>query len=345
MTVALRARPASDFDPLTLLDIVREVAELADVEEPACISTRAWDTARPLSDRYADAPAARRICEHLDLPWPKVRELAFTAGRGRSIALGHALNERQGNWLTPEYSDFALRLVARRLSASTLTPGQYRAERAVMLSRDRNGQLRLPTEDQIAALAGSWDRALAHAGLRARQGRGGHRARVGPASIVDVLDRCFEHHRAEPTSGELATFARANGIPFPRRERGRPWSDYVREWKDGRREQGLPVPDGPPPKRQRPDYTQDVGAARPGERRGRKQWDDIDELAEWVARYLRELPRGGRVSKRRYDEWAAGVDGAPWSSNFDAHGGWAAVLGVARRRCSSARRRATNASG
>ena len=60
-----------------------------------------------LEDRYADAPAARRIREHLGLPWPEVRELAPIAGRGRSSALGHALDERQGDWLTPEYSDGA----------------------------------------------------------------------------------------------------------------------------------------------------------------------------------------------------------------------------------------------
>src|SRR4051794_25350241 len=117
------------------------------------------------------------------------------AQRGRSIALGHALNEHEGGWLTPEYSDVMLALVARRLRVSTLTPGQYRGEGAAMLAADRRrrahgGQLRLPTEDQIAALAGSWDRALAQAGLSARQGRGGHSARSGPASIVDVLDRC-----------------------------------------------------------------------------------------------------------------------------------------------------------
>jgi hypothetical protein len=199
-----------------------------------------------------------------------------------------------------------------------------------MLADDRTGQLRLPAEDQIAALAGSWDRALAHAGLRARQGLGGHRARVGPASIVDVLDRCFEHHQTEPTAGELETFARANGIPFPRRQRGRPWSDYVREWKDGRREQGLAVPEGPPPKRQRPNYGQDLGAARPGERRGRKKWDDLDEVAGWVARYVDELPRGQGPGQRNYDAWARRTEGAPWSSNFNQHGGWEAVLARAR---------------
>jgi len=90
----------------------------------------------------------------------------------------------------------------------------------------------------------------------------------------------------EPTLNELAAFAKANGIPFPRKERGRPWSDYLRGWKDGRQARGLPVPQGPPPKRQRPDYTQDVGAALPGERRAKKSWEDIDECVDWVVRYL-----------------------------------------------------------
>jgi hypothetical protein len=341
VTAPVRARPASDFDPLALLQVVREVAEQADADEPENVSTRAWDDARARTNDHADAPAARRICEFVGLPWPKVRELAFMPPRGRRIGLGHALNEKEGGWLTPEYSDFVLRLIARRLRRDTLTPGQYRRERTAMLrahgSRTTHGgQLRLPTEEQVSAVAGSWDQALTHAGLRGRQGLGGQRAAVGPAAIVDVLDRCFEHHRAEPTARELETFARANGIPFPRRERGRPWSDYVREWKDRRRAAGLPVPDGPPPTRTRPDYSQDVGAARPGERRGRKAWDDPDEVVDWVVRYLQERPPRENPTQRRYDEWAAQTEGAPWSSNIDRHGGWEAVLRAAQRRLRAA---------
>jgi hypothetical protein len=52
------------------------------------------------------------------------------------------------------------------------------------------------------------------------RGLGGHHARVGPVPIVEVLDRCYEHHGTEPTLGELVQFARANGIPFPRKEHG-----------------------------------------------------------------------------------------------------------------------------
>jgi len=334
-------RPASAFDPPELLDVVRAVCEAADGEDPAAISTRGWDAARALSDRYADAPPARRICEHLGLPWAKVRELAFMEPTRRAIALGHALNEQQGNWLTPAYSDFVLQLVARRLGVEMLTPGQYRAERAAMLAADRGrahrGQLRMPTEHQVAALAGSWDRALADAGLRARQGRGGQRARSAPADVIDILDRCFEHYRIEPTSSEVELFAKANGIPFPRRQRGQTWSDDVREWKDRRRQQGLPVPDGPPPTRERPDYSQDVGAARPGERRGKKRWDDLDEVAEWVARYLADLAPGDRPRQRSYSDWARTQPGAPWASVLQRHGGWRAVLGRARSLASSAR--------
>jgi hypothetical protein len=119
------ARPASDFEALALLELVRHVAELSATVGAECISTRRWDAGRALSGRFADAPPARRICEHLGLRWPQVRELAFMSGPGQRIALGHALNERQGNWLTGEYSDFSLKLVAKRLGSQALTPGQY----------------------------------------------------------------------------------------------------------------------------------------------------------------------------------------------------------------------------
>lgn len=78
-------RPASDFEPLALLQIVRQVAESSTVDSPGQISTRLWDTARNLTDRFADAPAARRICEYLRLSWKKVRELSFMHGHAQRI--------------------------------------------------------------------------------------------------------------------------------------------------------------------------------------------------------------------------------------------------------------------
>lgn len=102
------------------------------------------------------------------------------------------------------------------------------------------------------------------------------------------------------------------------------------EWKAARRAKGLKVPKGPPPRGKHPDYTQDVGAALPGERRGRKRWDDFEECVEWVTRYLHQLRPGERASQRGYDAWAGQQEGAPWSSTLgESHGGWAAVRDAA----------------
>jgi hypothetical protein len=253
------------------------------------------------------------------------------SGHSQRVALGQALRNEEVDWLTEEYSNFALQLIARRLGTRTLPPCQYRAERQLMV-RSRPRQLLLPTAEQIEIITGSWDDAVARAGLAPRHGLGGQRARVGPVPIVEVLNRCYEHHRTEPTLGELVLFARANGIPFPRKGRRRPYSAYVKEWKDARSAGGLPVPDGPPPKFERPDYSRDVGAAVSGERRATTSWSDHDEVVEWVTRYLRELKPGERSSQRAYDTWAPGEDGAPWASVLQRHGGWVAVRNEAWKR-------------
>lgn len=341
-TAPPQSQPASAFEPLVLLHMVRDVAEAAGGEHAERISTRAWDRARPLSETFSDAPPARRICEHLDLQWEKLRELAFLPSGRQPIALGKALNERQGNWLTPEYSDYVLALVARRLGARTLTPSEYRVERTRMLAADRRsthgGQLRLPTEDQIAAVAGSWDRALGHAGLGARPAMGQQPPRQRPLTIVEALERCYEHYETEPTSVELHAFAKANDIPLAR-DRARTWASYITEWKDGRRAAGLPVPDGPPPRHRRWDYTQNIGAAQPGERRRVPR--TREELVEWLVRYLDQLPPRQRSTERGYNDWAATQTGAPSSSAFDAHGGWT----VLRAEAHSVRRRPQPAPG
>jgi len=335
MTTTAAPRPASDFDPLMLLEAVEEVARTARPVDPDRVAQRPWDRARALSARYASAPPARRIAEYLGLSWSEVLRIALVPPGRRERALGTQLGEDIQKWLTLDYIAFALRLVGGRLGLTTLSPAQYRGERTRMLKQDagrwrHGGHFRLPNDDQIRTVAGSWDRALRLATLGGLQGRGGNRARIQPGSIVEIIERCYEHHGTEPTTGDAELFAKANGIPFPRRERGRPWTDVLREWKDGRCAAGLPVPAGPPPKALRPDYSLDVGAAREGERRRHKTWDDPAELAQWVAQYLADLSRGARASKRGYDAWARAVVGAPWSSKFDKYGGWSAVLAAAR---------------
>jgi hypothetical protein len=351
-TTATTHRRAPEFEPLALLHIVRQVAESSPSDDPLRPSTRSWDIARELNEHFAAAPAARRICEHLGLSWQKVCELAFMVGHAQRVALGHALGDAEPDWLTDEYCNYALKLIAHRQGVATLTPGEYRTARAkVVAGRSRRNvarQVPIPTAEQITINAGSWDEALARAGLAPRRGLGGQPARGGPVPIVQVVDRCYDHFRTEPTLGELVQFARANRIPFPRKERGRSYSSYVKEWKDWRATRGLDVPDGPPPKSERPDYSCDVGAALPGERRAKSAWGDRDEVVVWVTRYLAELKRRELASQRAYDAWARQQDGAPWASVFERHGGWVAVP---RRSLAAARaaggpyRTSTNAEG
>jgi hypothetical protein len=101
-----------------------------------------------------------------------------------------------------------------------------------MLDEDRGrwrhgGQLRLPSEHQVIAVAGSWDRALADAGLASRP-KVGHKRRTAVPTITEILNRCYEAHGAQPTQRESELFARANGIPY----RSRPVA-WCRSASDG----------------------------------------------------------------------------------------------------------------
>lgn len=201
-----------------------------------------------------------------------------------------------------------------------------------MLAIDRtrwlHGQrLRLPTDEQIKIAAGDWDRALALARLDRRPGRGdqGHGKRA--LGTVELLDRCYQAHGTEPSALELRRFARANGIPWTP-DRDRTWLESLAAWKDQRRAQGQAVPDGPPPRHARPDYTRPVGAARPDEQR-RRDWSDINDCLPFVIAYLEQLRSGERSSKLGYADWARSQPEAPAYSCFDQHGGWGRLRALA----------------
>ena len=49
-------RPASEFEPLALLRIVRQVTESSPADDARRINTRSWDTVRERTERFADAP-------------------------------------------------------------------------------------------------------------------------------------------------------------------------------------------------------------------------------------------------------------------------------------------------
>lgn len=335
------------LDQYAMLDLIAEGARIARPDGPEHVSTREFDRVTGQSERFADLPRARSLSRIFLQGWPDLVELSLQDEQSRARTLAIRTSVQEAGWFSHEQAEFALKLVCRRLGGlAAFSPGDYRRERAAITTeagrRSQIVEMVLPNENQIEALFGGWDDALVAVGLQARseadsenravesvEGEAAEPNRTAP-SIIDVLDRCYVAHGTQPTIGELVVFARANGIPFPRKERGKPWSEYVAEWKEARRAEGLGVPEGPPAKRDRPDYAQDVGAARAGERRIR-EWDE-DGLVEWAVRFLSELHREQRPTLRTYDDWVARTDGAPGHSVMERHGGFAHIMSLARQR-------------
>lgn len=311
---------------MLLLRVVREVAESAGLEEPASISQRRWETARDAHHRWSDAPPARRITERIGLPWSKALEAAFSTIRGQEVVLSQMTRVRdEDNSMTSDYCVYALRLIAQRLGSDTIYIHEYKAERDRLMANDarrwlHGRQLRLPTDAQVVVVFHSWSAALAAAGLSPLPRVGWvHRA----PTIIDLLDRCYAIYGTQPSARELKAFARGNGIAFPFIQT-RKWSEEVADWKQTLSERGLPVPDGLPPRDQRPSYGDDVGAKQAGER-GRENWTERAVCVEWVARYLRELEAGRRASVRDYRAWRRANPGAPTFDTIYRHGGWGVV--------------------
>jgi len=330
------------WDSLHLLEGVREVALLVDPVDLTAVTQRTFDEARSRCPGFERLPAARNVCRRLDLPWATVLELAALRPAKRPRVLGRLQGERENAELTPEVLTYALRLVAQRVQKSTITPGEYDAERDELMAADRRhyrneSLLWLPTANQVRVFAGSWIHALAHAELSRGQARGGQLPNQGRTpTVIDVLDRCYEHHGVEATYTQLLAFARANKVPMKAREKGKPWAEYVQEWRAERQRHGLSEPAGPAPRGAAPDFNQDVGAALPGERRRRYE-PDYDNAVDWVVRYLQGLQLGQRPGSRRYDQWARRHNGAPWTSEFRRHhGGWLNVLRAAQARLRAA---------
>jgi hypothetical protein len=321
------------MEPLALLRGVREVAALASPAKPVAATQRAFDAARERVPCYASLPAARQIAEELDLSWPEVLAVAHEPEARQNQLLAVKSRERAQDWLSAEHVAAVLQLVARRLGADSLTTGRYRVERAALLAADRarwmHGRwLLIPDDEQIIASAASWDAALRLAGLKASDRRGVTVGRPGAPTLVDLLERFHDEHGFQPSARELRSFARGNEVPYPS-ERAQRFGAAVADWRSSRRTRGLSEPRvvkrvGGRGKRG-PDYSLDLGAARPGEQR-REKWTRAS-CAAAVARYLAQLRRGERSTERGYADWAAVQPrgGAPAVATIQSFGGWEAV--------------------
>jgi hypothetical protein len=335
------------WEPLMLLRAVREVAALASPGRPEAVTQRAFDAAKAGSAAHSGLPAARQIAEQLKLSWAETLAAAHQPEDKQAHTLGaKARGPRSVDWLTEKHAAAVLQLVAGRLSAKTVSAAAYEAECKKLVRADRarwfyGGNLLLPTPRQIVHKLGSWDEALGKAGLQVPRDRA-PRSRPKPApSLPDLMERFHDEYGIQPTAKALQEFARGNGIPYPDPRRVR-FSDGLRDWLAQRRANGDPapkvehrrpgrVPGGARPA-PRPDYSRDVGAARPGERRlgehRQSKWSRDDCVAS-VARYLDDTA-GSRSTQRGYSSWAAAQTDAPHRSTLELHGGWEAIRKLAQ---------------
>jgi len=278
-------------------------------------------------------PAARQIARELGLPWRAVLAVAHEPEATQNQLLAVKARRTAQDWLSEEHVAAVLQLVACRLGTDSVTTSEYRVERAKLvtddLGRPRNGHwLLLPDDEQIIARAGSWEAALRLAGLTVTRERSALRERPGAPTLVDLLERFHDEHGFQPSARDLRAFARGNGVPYPS-ERAQRFGAAVATWVVSRHARGLSEPRAV--KRvggrgnRAPDYSRDVSAARPGERR-RGKWTR-ERCAAAVARYLAQLRRGERSTERGYADWAAAQPrgDVPVIATIQAFGGWEAV--------------------
>ncbi len=350
------------MEQLELLDAVREVCSLVDAEHPEAVTQAAFNQAR--AQVSAPLPRADKIVRLLKVPWRKLLAAMHDEGRDvTDLLVHHARNDPGNYWLSKEHIVFSLRLVALRLEAKsdkpvkTLTPARYRAERDRVIADDQSlhahgTQLRLPTEHQIttnmarwrghrkAASSraprkgkaapqqakwhrdGAWDAALALASL-APSSKNSIRQEVRALNSLELIERMYEIFGVQPTSEDARRFVRANGIAS-NPDRDMTWTEAVTIWKKKLRARGIKPPAKPPPRSQRPDYTKDIGARRPGEEpQNYRRWHDLDTCLTHVIEYLEQVGPEKRSTRHDYDHWVGQRRGTrPYMAVLRQHGTW-----------------------
>ena len=232
-------------------------------------------------------------------------------------------------WITDARIRYALRLVAGRLGVDALSRIAYSEERDVLLNEDARDwmhgrRLRLPDATAMSFARGGWSALLRIAGLKEYSPQ----KRTIPQVIVprvEVIERFYHHYTEQPSFYALIEFARGNKIPMSQ-EGGRKYLETIAEWRQRRRDGGEPEPRVVEYKglTKRPDFSADVGAAKPGEYLYRGKWDDEKLCVAWVAYYL-SLHKGKKITSRTYEEWARRNPGAPTPYKFKRHEDWSVV--------------------
>jgi len=256
--------------------------------------------------------------------WLHGRQLLLPTEMQIRVALANKV-DRQESARAVKTRTRARTRVATAAERQTQSREEAVTRRAIKASENTTEKVRW-TRRKISR-TGAWNIALELAGLEARVKPGGSKKRA--ISTSELLERCYEIYNVQPTSGEVVIFASANSIPYsPTLETGK-WSERVETWKSERRARGLETPDRPPPMDRRPDYTKDVGAARPGER-SKQNWRKVENCVKYVVIYLEQLPAGRKPGQADYARWATTQTHAPYNKAFSQHGGWTPIRKLAQ---------------
>jgi hypothetical protein len=256
-------RFGSDYHPLELYGVVRDVALTAAPSDPTSVSESVWDGARADAG-HEDAPTARAICMRLAdgagraFPWRELLELVFDESRDIERTHAQRAGATADESLGETHVYYALRRIAlTELGQTSLRPDEYQRERERLIAEARRHRGRspspeliielLPTVGQVVRIAENWDKALEIAELEPRQTptKG---SRIEPAvPIADVLDRF-----ADEANGwfcrrpQLLDYARERGIVMAARAAGSSWADYISEAAAVREARGALVRGLPP---------------------------------------------------------------------------------------------------
>lgn len=328
----LAGRYLPRYDLRSLIEVVAAVARTADPARPQTVSQRAYDAARVKSG-YPQAPPAQRTAARFNLPWRELLALALDEKKGHDWAIGKRYGEEERPELTEEAVRAALRTIALRLDQRTLTPADYSGEREKMRAKARlswryDRDPRLPSEGQIVWVAGSWDAALAIAGLELRPPDPGGAKGL---SRAEVLDLALDATGCLLTSHELNTFAAANGLSLEKWKKGTTsWADELTALREMRAEWGKWTPAAPPPKEHRPDYSIPSSwlGRDAGPRRRKQRWTR-DECVVAIRQVMAENP-GRSLTLHAYQRAASGRLELPAVLAIQRWAPWSEMVAEAR---------------
>jgi hypothetical protein len=283
-----------------LLDAVAEIARQAAAEPDlaSAVSKRRFDLTRRALGR-TDVPRADTIRQRLRRPWDQVLRaaLAPAAERGHVLGRGHG---RESEFIGPEALALAgLRSVAHALGGPPSSDA-YDAElsrRGRARERRALAPLLLPVAATLIGRFGSWQKALAAAGLDAGQiaARAGQRTNRAPAA-EQTLSALVDLVGVLPSLDYLERYCRAHSIPLGRD--ARPYAKLVERVRALRTGQAKPTPDTITPPRRCPPFPGPIaGAARRPRAKGRPRTAILASLARYGERHLAP---GQRPTERHY---------------------------------------------